>query len=98
MLFAWLIRFVEIFIVLTVVYLGLSIYKRWEERRRLTAEFAAQTAEGSAPGSVVEESQEAFVRRGIREYERSLRKKLLLGVYLVPFALLALLVLVAQWD
>ena len=97
-MFGWLLRFVGIFVVLTVVYLGLSIYKRWEERRRLTAEFAAQTAEGSAPRSVVDESQEAFVRHGMQEYERSLRKKLLLGVYLVPVSLLALLVLVAQWD
>ena len=94
MIFAWLVRIVAVLVVLTVIYLALSLFKRWEERKRLNADFGrqAQSDNGAA------KDREAFVQEGLRTYESSLRKKLLLGVYVIPFALILLLVAVAQWG
>lgn len=90
----WITRAVVLFAVLTVIYLALSLYNRWAERRRLAAEFDRRRAEhgGGAVG------REAFVGEGMRAYERSLKRKLLLGVYLIPLGVIALLVVVAQFG
>ena len=94
MLIVWFERFVILLVVLTTIYLGLSFYKRWEERRRLVAEFEARETDASPSDA----DKKAFLDKGMNAYERSLKKKLLLGVYLVPLALLVLLVVVAQWG
>jgi uncharacterized iron-regulated membrane protein len=92
MLFAWIFRVVIIFAILTAIYIGLSLYHRWAERRRLANEFASARQEG--PSSPADEA--AFIARGMGDYERSLRKKLLLGVYLIPLGAIVLLVALAQ--
>ncbi len=92
MIFTWVTRIVVVFAILTAVYIGLSLYKRWAGRRRLANEYAK--AEYEDPGAAGDEA--SFVARGMADYERSLRKKLLLGVYLVPLAAIALLVALAQ--
>ena len=94
MIFAWFVRIVVVLAVLTVIYLALSVYKRWEERKRLTGDFERQTQNGDGASS----DRETYVREGLSEYESSLRKKLLLGVYVIPLALILLLVAVAQWG
>lgn len=93
MIFTWVVRIVIVFAILTAVYLGLSFYNHWAERRRLANEYARARQDNPAE---VTDDLEAFVARGMGAYERSLRKKLLLGVYLVPLAALALLVALAQ--
>jgi len=92
MIFTWMYRIVIVFAILTAVYIGLSFYKRWAERRRLANEYAQAKHEN--PAEVADE--ESFVARGMGAYERSLRKKLLLGVYLVPLAAIVLLIALAQ--
>ncbi len=93
-LFRWVFWIVILFAVLTVVYLTLSLYNRWAERRRLVADFESRTAtEGTSPDNL-----DSYVDQGMNDYERSLRKKLLLGVYLIPLAVTALLVGVAIYG
>ena len=92
MFLAWIWRIVGLFAVLTAFYLGLSLYNRWSERRRLAAEYARREAEEGAPAA----GREAFVADGMNAYERSLRRKLVLLVYLIPFGTIALLVALAQ--
>ncbi len=92
MIFTWVLRIVVVFAILTAVYIGLSVANRWAERRRLAGEYARAQQEN--PGAAGDEA--SFVARGMGAYERSLRKKLLLGVYLVPLAAIALLVALAQ--
>ncbi len=94
MIFAWLVRIVAVLVVLTVIYLALSLFKRWEERKRLNADFERQAQSDSGASK----DREAFVQEGLRDYESSLRKKLLLGVYVIPFALILLLIALAQWG
>ena len=88
MLWGWIVRSLWIFGILTVIYIGLSLFKRWEERRRLGAEYDTVYADGSP-----DESRDDYIQRGIHSYNQSLRRKLLLGVYLVPLAVLVLLIL-----
>ena len=91
MLYFWVVRSLWIFGVLTVIYVGLSLFKRWEERRRLGAEYDTVFAGGGAT-----ESRDAYVQRGIHEYNQSLRRKLLWGVYLIPLAVIVLLILLGH--
>lgn len=76
------------FIVLSVVYLSLSLYARALRRDRLEAEWDA--AQG--PGE-----RDAFVAEGMADYQGSLRRKLLLGVYIVPFLLVCLIVYLTNY-
>ena len=89
---AWITRIVVLFAILTAIYLALSLYNRWAERKRLRAEYDQQKAAASAAA----DDADSFVAQGMNDYERSLRRKLLLGVYLVPIAAIAILVALAQ--
>ena len=80
--------FVIGFVVLTIIYVCLSFYSRAVRRDKLEAEWDA--AQG--PGE-----REAFVEDGMAEYQTSLRRKLLLGVYIVPFLLICLIVYLTNY-
>ena len=71
------------FIVLTAIYLSLSFYSRAVRRSKLAAEWDA--AQG--PGS-----RQDFIEEGLTEYDGSLRKRLILGVYVVPTLLVMLII------
>jgi Ca2+/Na+ antiporter len=65
------------FLALSVVYLIVTIYARSVRRENLEKEFDA----GGIAGD-----RDAFIAEGMARYRTSLRKKLLLGVYIVPMA------------
>ncbi|WP_299727747.1 hypothetical protein [uncultured Tateyamaria sp.] len=71
------------FVVLSIVYLSLSLYSRAKARDRLEAEWDA--GEFDIP-------RDAYVRAGLVAYDGSLRRKLILGVYVVPMSLVGLIV------
>ena len=77
------------FLVLSVVYLALSFYARTGKRRALQDEFAESGAAGDA---------EAFVQRGLQDYEKRLRRKLILGVYVVPLGVVALMIYLTNFH
>ncbi len=66
------------FLLLTVVYICLSLYSRALRRDKLEAQWEADGFEGD------EATRRAFIEDGLAEYDRSLRRKLILGVYIVP--------------
>ncbi len=71
-----MIRFFFILLVVqTIVYVVASIHSRNVRRHRLEARWEAEGRTGE---------REAFVDRGLREYDNSVRAKLLLGIYVVP--------------
>lgn len=70
-------------VVLTVVYWCLVFYLRAVERDRLEAEW-----EDERPPL----PKHTFVENGIREYQGSLRRKLLWGVYIVPIGAICTLI------
>lgn len=71
------------FIVLTIVYVGLSFYSRSVRRRKLWEEWDNEGHTGD---------RDAFVDQGLKDYDNSLRRKLILGVYVVPLVLVAVIV------
>jgi hypothetical protein len=73
------------FVALTIVYICLSLYSRSERRRKLRDEWNAGSLAGKPPGDY-----EEFMARGMADYEGSLRKKLIWGVYVIPCVLILL--------
>lgn len=63
------------FAALTVVYLSLSYYSRARRREQLEKQWYADLRVGD---------REAFVREGLEAYDGSLRRKLILLVYVIP--------------
>ncbi|WP_223421018.1 hypothetical protein [Tateyamaria pelophila] len=70
-----------LFVVLTVVYVSLSFYSRAIRRDKLEAEWDA---------GGISTPREQFVKDGLKAYDGSLRRKLILGVYIIPVCLVAL--------
>ncbi|EPX82971.1 hypothetical protein [Salipiger mucosus] len=77
------------FAVLTVIYLALSAWSRSVRRRKLQARWDAR----GGPGTRAD-----YVARGLRAYDRSLRRKLILGVYIVPACVVALIVYLTNFH
>ena len=71
------------FLVLSVVYICLSLYSRAVRRDKLEAEWDEEIQTGD---------REAFVKAGLQEYDSSLRRKLILGVYVVPLSLMTAII------
>lgn len=71
------------FIVLTVIYVCLSFYSRAVRRGKLEAEWEEH-------GMTVD--KEIYVDEGLKSYDSSLRRKLILGVYVIPITLVTLLI------
>ncbi|MEM0921955.1 MAG: hypothetical protein AAGF44_11465 [Pseudomonadota bacterium] len=83
-------RLILLFAVLSVIYIGLSAFDRWQVRERLRSEHA--TGQG---GKLTEED---YVHKGLANYERSWRRKLLYGVFLLPFLTMLILIYVANYQ
>lgn len=76
------------FVVLTIVYFYLSIRQRWRTRHTLEEEFDQGGIDGD---------RDTYVEEGLKEYESSLRRKLILGVYIVPMLVVAVLIYVTNF-
>jgi len=74
------------FIAMTVIYVLLSIYSRSLRREKLENWWAEEHPDG---GDKIE--RDAYIKRGMADYESSLRPKLLLLVYVVPTILVAVI-------
>ncbi|MBN9886180.1 hypothetical protein [Salipiger abyssi] len=71
------------FVLLTVVYVALSLWSRSVRRRKLGQEWDEQQGPGA---------RHRFVEEGLKDYDHSLRRKLILGVYILPLCLMALII------
>ncbi len=86
-MFPELIRFALVFGLLVAIHMALDRYLRWDRARRL--------AEEHANGAGQPLSREDYVARGLARYERSWERRLLFGIYLVPVAIAAGVLLLA---
>ncbi|NCO22365.1 MAG: hypothetical protein GW905_10295 [Rhodobacterales bacterium] len=71
------------FVGLSVIYVLVSIYSRSVRRERLEERWEAEQIGGD---------REEFVRAGLAEYDGSVRRKLILGVYVVPVIVIGTLI------
>lgn len=76
-------------IVLTVVYVVLSIWSRQVRRRKLADRWDSK--------EVLTVDRDTFIERGLKTYDRSFRRKLILGVYIVPLSLIAIIIYVTNF-
>ena len=76
------------FIILTVIYVGLSIYSRSVRRRKLMQEWEEERPTAD---------RDSFVEEGLEDYDGSLRRKLILGVYIVPVCVVIFIVYVTNF-
>ncbi|MEO0389561.1 MAG: hypothetical protein AAF218_01335 [Pseudomonadota bacterium] len=74
---------IMLFVVLSIVYICVSLYSRAVRRGKLTREW-----EDDQPPM----TREAYLRKGMAEYDASLRPKLILGVYVVPTLVIGLII------
>ncbi len=71
------------FFVLTIVYICLSMYSRSKRRKKLQEDW--HDSDRSLDST-------SFVEAGLDEYDGSLRRKLILGVYVVPTLLVCFII------
>lgn len=76
-------------IALSVVYVVLSIWSRRMSRAKLAARWDSK--------DVLTVDRETFIERGLQKYDRSFRRKLILGVYIVPLTLIMIIVYVTNF-
>jgi Ca2+/Na+ antiporter len=77
------------FIALSVVYLLVTLYARSVRREALEKEFDAGGIDGS---------RDAFIEAGMSDYKQSLRRKLLLLVYVVPMVVVGLTIYFVNYQ
>ena len=70
-------------VVLTVIYICLSLYSRSVRRGKLKAQWDREGMTGD---------RDAWIDKGLRDFDGSLRRKLILGVYIVPVTLVIVLI------
>lgn len=76
-------------IALCVLYLGLSWYFRAAHRDRMERDWE----EAGCPGN-----REAYIAEGMEQYERSLRRKLLWLVFVLPVTAVAAIIWITNFN
>lgn len=77
------------FVVMLVVYFVLSAWSRSVRRGKLGAEWDEDVHTGD---------RDAFIEDGLAEYDHSLRRKLIFGVFIVPYLVIGVLVYVVNFQ
>ncbi len=82
-------RLIVILLILqTIAYVALSLYSRGVRRRKLEDWWDAKGKTGD---------KDAFVARGLHVYDNSFRRKLILGVYIVPWVAIGALIYIVNY-
>ncbi|MEQ6249314.1 hypothetical protein ABMC89_10530 [Sulfitobacter sp. HNIBRBA3233] len=77
------------FIVLTVIYVCLSLYSRSVRKGKLRAEWY------EGPQDV---PLEQYLEEGLEDYDQSLRRKLILSVYVIPVILVSVIIYLTNFS
>ena len=85
----WIRNIVIIFVLLTAAYLALSTVSRIRQRQKLKLNYKDKN---------IAEPQDEYMTKGMAKYERSLKPKLFVLVYVFPLAVLLLLGYLAQYS
>jgi len=87
-MFGWVRVLLVGLVALSLVYVLASVHARRRCRRHLMRRFDKGDVKGD---------RDTYIEAGMRDYDRSLRKKLLLGIYIVPFVALVTLIYVMNF-
>jgi len=75
--------FFVLLVVQTIIYVAVSVWSRRVRRGKLEVVWEEEKLTGD---------RDAFIEKGLRQYDDSLRAKLLLGIYVVPIVAVILIV------
>lgn len=78
--------------VLTVVYISVSLYSRSVRRERLERRWAR-----NHPVDERSPARTEFINRGLRRYDGSVRRRLILLVYVIPVIAVAVIIYVVNF-
>jgi len=84
--------FAAAFLLLSIVFVYVSLRQKYRCRRELEAEFDAK-----AHPDTSEMERDAYIEAGLTEYESSLRRKLIFGIYIVPLCGVAVMIYVTNF-
>ena len=76
------------FLVMLLVYFVLSAWSRSVRRGKLAEEWDEEIQSGD---------RTAFIEEGLEQYDRSLRRKLILGVFVIPYLVIGILLYVMNY-
>ncbi len=88
-MFAFVRLFIIGFVILTVIYAGVSLWSRQVRRGKLKRRWK----EEGRPGE-----REAYIKAGLEEYDDSFRRKLILLVYIIPLAVVGTIIYVVNFG
>ena len=88
MIFGWIRLAFVAFVLLTVIYLLVSVYSRSVRREKLEKRFDAGGVEGD---------RIAYIEAGMAQYRKGLRRRLILLVYVVPVISTAVTIYVVNY-
>ena len=80
--------FLILLVIQTIAYFALSFYSRGVRRRKLETWWDDKGKKGN---------RDAFVERGLHAYDNSFRRKLILGVYIVPWVAIGALIYIVNY-
>ncbi|WP_170575332.1 hypothetical protein [Ruegeria atlantica] len=75
-------------VIQTIAYVALSLYSRGVRRRKLATWWDEKGKRGD---------KDAFIERGLHVYDNSFRRKLILGVYIVPWVAIGALIYIVNY-
>lgn len=81
------------FIGLSVIYFTVSIYARSLRRENLENDWAE-----NHPGEDESPARDTYIDEGMARYNAGIRPKLLLAIYVVPAALVILVLILTNWN
>lgn len=76
------------FLILSVLYVTISIWSRATRARKLTRDWRREGGTGD---------KDAYISEGLADYDRSIRRKLILLVYIVPVVVIVVIVYVVNF-
>ena len=80
---------VMLFVALTVIYVCLSFYSRAVRKSKLREKWHT--------GKQLVD-RDTFVKRGLERYDGSIRRKLILGVYVVPVVVIGVIIYLTNFT
>jgi len=85
----WVRNIVFIVLILSVIYILLSTSGRLRQRKRLNSQYNASKSDTN---------KDEFITNGMVKYDRSMRPKLFLFVFIIPIIIIGTLIFLAQYS
>ena len=85
----WVRNIIFIIFILSVIYVLLSTSGRLRQRRLLNSEYKTDKPETD---------KEDFIEQGLVKYDRSMKPKLFLFVFIIPIIVIGTLIFLAQYS